>query len=209
MTKVCPPPHPPSSSNGLCSLPDAVAVNCVAHLSRFDLAALAIASKGHRSLVDSSELLDLRRQMNMGCIIEEACLYVCLQILPDQTPRWFVLNPNLHRLSPIPSNPYQAQESSSFVVVDHLGIYVLGGLLNGNRVPDVWFLDCFSSSTWRLTHTWRRAPSMKIARASASASLLDGKIYVFGGGCPEEADSSNWAEVFDIKTQTWVTGISP
>ncbi|VVA94745.1 unnamed protein product [Arabis nemorensis] len=185
-----------SPSSGLCSLPDELVLNCLAQISRFDLAALAIASKSHRSLVDSPELSDLRHS-NGFCT--ESCLYLCLRIIPEPAPRWFILTP-YHRLYPIPSNPNQAPEASSFVVVDQ-GIYVFGGLINGSRTSDVWFLDCFSP-TRRMSHTWRRAPSMTMARASACASLLDGKIYVFGG-CAEYADSSNWAEIFDLKTQTW------
>ena len=181
----------PSSWSGLWSLlPDAVAVNCLAHASRLDLAALAVASKCHRSLVASPDLLDMRWRMDCT----ETSFYVCLRVSPDVTPRWFILNRN-RRLGPIPSNPYnQAPESSSPVVVDR-GIYIIGGLINGNRTSDVFFLDCFS-------HTWRPVPSMKMARAGASASLVDGKIYVVGG-CVGDADSSNWAEVFDPKTQTW------
>ncbi|CAN6888315.1 unnamed protein product [Brassica oleracea] len=184
------------SSSGLWSLPDEVVVNCLAQgqISRFDLAALAIASKSHRSLVSSPELLELRRRM--GCT--ETCLYVCMRISPDPSspPGWFILSPH-HRLNPIPipSNPCQAPESSSYVAVDG-GIYVLGGLIDGHRTQDVWFLDCFS-------HTWNRAPSMKMPRASASANLVDGRIYVSGGCVEEKANPINWSEVFDLKTQTW------
>ncbi|CAL9228257.1 unnamed protein product [Arabidopsis halleri] len=170
-------------------LPDAMAVSCMARVSRLDQTALSLVSKKYRSLVTSPELCHARSLI--GCT--EPSFYVCLRILPDPTPRWFVLTRN-RRLRPIPSHPYQAPESSSFVVVNW-GIYVIGGIINGNPTSDVLFLDCFSQ-------TWHRVPSMKMARASASASFVDGKIYVFGG-CREDADSSNWAEVFDPIYQTW------
>ncbi|CAN7129348.1 unnamed protein product [Brassica rapa subsp. narinosa] len=176
------------------SLPDAVALSIVARLTRLDHAALSLVSKRHRSLVASPELC--RARSLIGCT--EASLYVCLNIMPDPNPSWFVLTRN-RQLRQIPSNPYQPlrSSSSSFLVVDW-GIYVIGGIVNGNPTPDVWFLDCYS-------HTWHPVPSMKMARASASANVIDGKIYVFGG-CRDEASS---AEVFDPKTQTWRNFISP
>ncbi|KAL0825754.1 hypothetical protein Bca101_049431 [Brassica carinata] len=55
--------------------------------------------------------------------------------------------------------------------------------------------DCFE-------HAWYKIPPMKMARAFASANVIDGKIYVFGG-CGDDVDSSNWAEVYNPRTYTW------
>ncbi|KAH0919404.1 hypothetical protein HID58_027064 [Brassica napus] len=130
------------------SLPDAVALSIVARLTRLDHAALSLVSKRHRSLVASPELC--RARSLIGCT--EASLYVCLNIMPDPNPSWFVLTRN-RQLRQIPSNPYQPlrSSSSSFLVVDW-GIYVIGGIVNGNPTRDVWFLDCYS-------HTWHPVPN--------------------------------------------------
>ncbi|KFK29240.1 hypothetical protein AALP_AA7G107600, partial [Arabis alpina] len=84
-------------ASGLCLLPNEVALNCLAHVSRSDLVALAIASKSHRPLVVSRELWDLRWEIDNI----EPSFYVCLRIFPEPTPRWFILHQRL--LKPVPS----------------------------------------------------------------------------------------------------------
>ncbi|XP_010445370.1 PREDICTED: F-box/kelch-repeat protein At5g49000-like [Camelina sativa] len=183
---------------GLWSLPDEVVVNCLAQLSRLDLAALAIASKSHRSLVVSSDVKDLRWQM--GCV--EQYLYVCLHIFPEPSPRWFIFHPMQRCLKPIHMDLYdQAPTSASAFVPMSYGIYIIGGLVDGKPTSEVSYFNCFK-------HKWYLLPPMKMARASPSASLMltdsgGCKIYVFGGLGDDVADSSNWAEVYDISTQTW------
>ncbi|XP_002879471.2 F-box/kelch-repeat protein At4g39560 [Arabidopsis lyrata subsp. lyrata] len=178
---------------GIWSLPDSVALICLAQLSRLDLAAFAIASKEQRSLVGSLELWDLRYEM--GC--SELSLYVLLHIFPEPNPRWFIFHPVQRRLKPIHSNlnPNPVPEAESAFVFADWGIFDIGGVIKGERTCHVSFFDCFG-------HIWPRLPSMKIARSRASASLIDDKIYVFGG-CTDYGDSSNWAEVFDLRTLTW------
>ncbi|KAL1208165.1 putative F-box/kelch-repeat protein [Cardamine amara subsp. amara] len=180
-----------SSVCGLLSLPDEVALNCMAQVSRLDLAAVAMASKRHRSLVVSPELWDVR--CRMGSM--EASLYVLMQIFPDPSPRWFILHPVQRRLKPVKSSLYADPETGSCFVVLDWGICTIGGLKNGKPTPEVSFFDCFEHKVYLF-------PPMKMARCGASASLIDKKIYVFGG-CWDVADSSNWVEVFDFKTLTW------
>ncbi|XP_010419221.1 PREDICTED: F-box/kelch-repeat protein At4g39560-like [Camelina sativa] len=181
------------------SLPDPLTLSCLARVSRFDHLALSLVSKRYRSLVISPELYKTRSLLGRT----DECHYVCLSTKTYPTSRWFILrrentktyleNAAAEDLVPVLSFPTQLPELSSFVALDW-GIYVIGGLTNDNRTSDVLLLDC-------RTNTWRHAPSMGVARASAAAGVVGGKIYVFGG-C-ESLDCSNWAEVFDPKTQTW------
>ncbi|VVA97673.1 unnamed protein product [Arabis nemorensis] len=71
---------------------------------------------------------------------------------------------------------------------------LLGGYVNGLRTSAVFLLDCRS-------HKWHQVTSMTVPRASPAASVVDGKIYVFGGFRYDK--TKNWGEVFDPKTQTW------
>ncbi|KAG2313252.1 hypothetical protein Bca52824_024809 [Brassica carinata] len=178
---------------GLSSLPDEVVWRCLAQLSRLDLAALAMTSKSHRSLATSPCLWDLRWRMD-GV---EPSYHMCLHIYPEPIPRWFILHPVQRRLKPIysHSHAYQSPESGSSFVAVAWGIYIIGGLVNGKPTSEVTLFDCFD-------HKWYAIPPMKMARASASACRIDDKIYVFGG-CGDDVDSSNWAEVYDLDTLTW------
>lgn len=66
--------------------------------------------------------------------------------------------------------------------------------MNGKPSSGVFLLDCRA-------HKWSQVPSMRAARASAITGVVNGKIYVVGG-CGHKY-SSEWAEVFDPKMQTW------
>ncbi|KAF8092122.1 hypothetical protein N665_0423s0007 [Sinapis alba] len=176
------------------SLPDTVAISCLALVPRSDHAALSLVSKRYHSVLASQEFYKARSLSGHT----QKRLYVCLSPKRNPNPSWFLLRreTNSRQLIDIPSLPSQPKTFSSFVALDW-GIYVIGGCKGGDvRTSDVWFLDC-------RTNTWSKVTSMSVCRAAAAAGVVDGKIYVFGG-C-EELSSSNWAEVFDPKTQAWET----
>ncbi|CAG7910089.1 unnamed protein product [Brassica rapa] len=177
----------------LSCLPDDLVLNCLARVSRPDLAALSMVSKRYHSLVASPDLYKIRSLIGRT----ETYVYVCLRIpTPVPSVRWYILRRrktlDASDLIPIPSLPSQPLEASSVVVLD-CSIYVIGGLIEGEqRTSDVWRLDC-------RTHVWHPVPCMGVARAYGAAGVVDGKIYVFGG-CDVD---DNYGEVFDPKTQTW------
>ncbi|KAH0906537.1 hypothetical protein HID58_038364 [Brassica napus] len=174
-------------------LSDDLVLNCLARVWRSDHEALSLVSKSYRSLVASPDLYKIRSLIGRT----ETYVYVCLRI-PTSVPslRWYILRRrktlDASDLVPIPSLPSQPVEASSVVVLDS-SIYVIGGLIDGEkRTSDVWSLDC-------RTHVWHPVPSMEAARAYGAAGVVDGKIYVFGG-CDVHDDCG---EVFDPNTQTW------
>ncbi|KAJ4880971.1 F-box/kelch-repeat protein [Raphanus sativus] len=197
--KKTPPPALPSTSPSFSLLPDEIAVNCLARISRAYYPRYSIISKSFRSLLSSKDLYSARSQTGST----EQCLYVCLS--DEKCPRWYTLwiNPNRttldktthgNSLAPIPSSEFTSVSQSTLVVDSE--IYVIGGPIKTEpSCPSstVRILDC-------RTHTWRDAPSMIVARKDALACFYDGKIYVMGG-CGELEEP--WAEVLDVKTQTW------
>ncbi|XP_019089495.1 PREDICTED: F-box/kelch-repeat protein At4g19870-like isoform X3 [Camelina sativa] len=200
-TKDSSPPPPSSSSASFSLLPDEIAENYLARISRSYYPTLSIVSTTFRSILSSTELYEARAHLEST----EQCLYVCLSDRSYQFPQWFTLwiNPNRtlpnkrrkkkkrQLLVPITSSNFNSQSVSVAVGSE---IYVIGGPVDRAPSSAVRVLDCRS-------HTWRDAPSMIVARNYASACVYDEKIYVMGG-C-ERLEDESWGEVFDTKTQTW------
>ncbi|ESQ44636.1 hypothetical protein EUTSA_v10003343mg [Eutrema salsugineum] len=198
--RVVSPSPSPSPTSGLMSLPDDMVLNCLARVSRSDHRALSQVSKSSRSLVVSPDLYETRSRMGFT----EDCIYICLLAPYSRNPvGWFTIRwrgrGEENRLTRIPMPPFPTPNRATFVPLGSR-IYVIGGSISAESTSRVSFLDC-------RTHTWSQVPSMRVARAAASAGVLDGKIYVMGGCW--DGDPSNWAEVFDPKMQTWSNVIIP
>ncbi|XP_018466202.2 F-box/kelch-repeat protein At4g39560-like isoform X1 [Raphanus sativus] len=190
-----------SSSAGIPLLPEEMVLSCLARVSRSEHASLSLVSKRHRSLLLTPELYNYRSLM--GCT--ENLIYLCLRIPPDLDPRWFTLSlkPRDRRLVPVASRLpsshvdlgyFNQPHEASSMVAHGCGIYVMGGRRFRRGSSSVMFLDGRSN-------TWSTLPSMGVARYSAAAGVVDGKIYVLGG-C-DDRESSRWGEVFDPEKQTW------
>ncbi|XP_010467791.1 PREDICTED: F-box/kelch-repeat protein At4g19865-like [Camelina sativa] len=193
---------PPSFS----LLPDEIAMNCLARISRSYYPTLSVVSKSFRSIISSTELYAARSHIGTT----EQCLYVCIREHESRFPQWFTLwiNPNRtlpdsmirtrrrkkkkktigQLLVPITYSKFPSLSVSTVVGSE---LYIIGRPVYGAPSSAVRVLDCRS-------HTWRDAPSMNVARRNPHTCAYNGKIYVMGG-CEDES----WAEVFDTKTQVW------
>ncbi|CAL9223597.1 unnamed protein product, partial [Arabidopsis halleri] len=154
------------------------------------------------SLIYSPELYQSRSWIGNT----ELCLYLSQESRPYD--RWYTLDPILltddriidelddtDELSLSPMKPSSSAPYKSTTVAVGFEIYQMGGTINKQPSSAVRVFDC-------RTHTWRDAPNMTVARKRARSVFVDGKIFVIGG-TEESSSSMNWAEFFDLKTQTW------
>ncbi|KAG2329490.1 hypothetical protein Bca4012_020949 [Brassica carinata] len=192
------PPPPPSLS----SLPDEIVLRCLALVPRSNHLSLSLVSKSLRSLVRSPELNGLRS------IRHKSSLYVCLRKSYNYLNiHWFTLRPSEktataameYRLVPNPT-PFPPHKYGSSTVVVGSNVFFIGG--SGQRSSDLWILDTRSGNM-------TQGPSMSVPREKdeLAVGVIDGKIYVIGGGgrnFPEERFIEEiQVEVFDPKSETW------
>ncbi|KAL0847582.1 hypothetical protein Bca101_020828 [Brassica carinata] len=186
-----PPPPPPSLS----LLPDEIVLRCLARVPRsYDLS-LSWVSKDLRSLVRSPDLTKLRS------ILHKSSLHLCLEE-NESTVQWLTLRPTEetetteeYRLVPNPTPfPSHPNYRSSAVAVGSK-IFFIGG---GCRRPStaLWILDTRSGNI-------SQGARMSVPRdvEEAAVGVIDGKIYVIGGGRFGEEEIQ--VEVFDPKSETW------
>ncbi|XP_009115663.1 F-box/kelch-repeat protein At2g22050 isoform X1 [Brassica rapa] len=185
------PPPPPSLS----SLPDEIVLRCLARVPRSYHLSLSWVSKNLKALVRSLPELNGQRSI----LHKRSSLYLCFQQeYNDSSFHWFTLCPTeetstteyqlLSNSTPFPPHKY----GSSTVAVGS-NIFFIGR----SRRPssDLWILDTRSGNM-------TQGPSMSVPRnvEDAAVGVIDGKIYVIGGGGYHEEIQ---VEVFHPKSETW------
>lgn len=177
-------------SSSFWSLPNDVALNILARISRTHHPSLSLVSKRFGSILSSRELDATRTLMNKT----EKHIYLHLKLPLDTKPCWFALTPSGpdRELKPLPPFPYRHHPVSPTVVSTSSEVYLVGGLVNRKKNRRVFVLDCRS-------HQWRRLPQMRVARGRyPAAGLVGGKLHVLGG-------CESLGEVYDPKTGAWET----
>ncbi|KAJ4890273.1 Galactose oxidase/kelch repeat superfamily protein [Raphanus sativus] len=192
------PPPPPQPS--LSSLPDDIVLRCLVLVPRIYHLNISWVSKHLRSLVHSPELNALRSIL----LPRSSSLHVCFEEIhgngideeEHSTFHWFTLTSTEEEygfvLTPTPFPPHPNYGSTTVVSVGSK-IFFIGG----SREPstDLWILD---TRTGNMT----QGPSMSVPRVhlQAAVGVIDGKIYILGGG---KFDEEFKVEVFDPESETW------
>ena len=83
-------------------------------------------------------------------------------------------------------------------------VYAIGGCCNPPNIGETDIVEVYTPGT----NHWATATHLNHGRFGLGATTgLDGRIYVFGGCCPN-GNPTNTAEVYDPSTNTW-TDIAP
>ncbi|KAJ4890271.1 Galactose oxidase/kelch repeat superfamily protein [Raphanus sativus] len=191
-----PPPQPPS----LFSLPEEIVLSCLARVPEMYHLNLLLVSKNLRALVRS--LPEFKR---LQPVPHKHSLYLCFLGNDNSSFHWFTLTTTRttdYRLflnpTPFPSHP---KYGSSTVVSVGSKIFFIGRYYEPSS--DLWILNTRSGNM-------TQGPSMSVPRVwgGAAVGVVDGKIYVIGGGVPFsdgrfQIQEETQVEVFDPKSGTW------
>ncbi|XP_033137045.1 F-box/kelch-repeat protein At2g22050-like [Brassica rapa] len=189
-----PPPH------SLSSLPADIVLRCLVRVPKCHHLNISWVSKDLRFLVRSPELKVLRSTL------PKSSLHLCFQKDDDHHSsfHWFTLSETStttteYGLVPNPT-PFPPHKYGSSTVTVGSKIFFIGG---GSSEPssDLWILDTRSGNM-------TKGPSMSVPRekGEAAVGVIDGKIYVIGGGGSFQEERFNeeiQVEAFDVKSETW------
>ncbi|KAF5480751.1 hypothetical protein F2P56_001468 [Juglans regia] len=183
------------------SIPDDVALNCLARVPRSLHPTLSLVSKPIRSLLSSPLFFTARSLLQST----EPLLYLSIRS-PLSPSLWFSLgrtNDQDYPRSLVPVPPAPSSSVGSSYAALGSSIYVLGGSTNDVPTSRVWALDCRFNK-------WLPTTSMRVGREFSAAGVVDGRIYVMGGCVVDTwARSTHWAEAFDPRTGKWEAVPSP
>ncbi|EXC19724.1 F-box/kelch-repeat protein SKIP6 [Morus notabilis] len=183
------------------SLPNDVALQCLARVPRRYHRVLAAVSKPIRSVLSSPHFFAVRSSLNCT----ELLPYLRIRSRYCHTVGWFTVfgrrpddGKNDIIVAPVPGDPNDRLDWSNYAAVGPK-IYVVGGISGDCYSTELWIFDC-------RFHTWERGPSMPtVQRCAAKTVVLDGKIYAIG--CWTEENS--WVNVFDTVDGRWEALPSP
>ncbi len=129
---------------------------------------------------------------------------------PNETPAEYIYiyNPVSDEWIQGAEIPESRRRGSSGVVVYNNKFYIVGGIQDGHSSGWVTWLDEYDPAT----DTWRQLANAPRARDHFHATLHGNKIYLAGGRRSGEettfAPTIPEVDVFDLSTESWLTGSS-
>ncbi|KAI0485906.1 hypothetical protein KFK09_029440 [Dendrobium nobile] len=191
------PALPPPISRLIPSLPDDLAILCIARVPPSHHRLLAAVSRAWRTFLRSPLLFSVRLEVGAS----QSFLFINIHTLIDQS-RWYILDRlcwnHSPLLIPLPPPPLVSPLGCTAVSLGH-SLFLLGGSIDGISSSVVQIYDA------RFNY-WRLGPHMSASREFAAAGVISGRIYVVGGCQPI---NKYWAEEFDPVKERWRRISSP
>ncbi|WCJ35963.1 Galactose oxidase/kelch repeat superfamily protein [Euphorbia peplus] len=162
-------------------------ISCLVFCSRFDYGAVAVLNKSFNSLVHSSLLYKIRREVG----IVEHWVYFSCNLL-----EWEVFDPIHCGWKHLP----RMIANECFMCSDKESLAVATELLVFGKEIESHVIHCYSI----LTNKWTSGMTMNTPRCLFGSASL-GEIAIIAGGCDPTGKVLDSAELYNAETGTWTT----